>query len=206
MTPSDILALPPGPDLDRAVQTYVFNATGKVPAFSTDSTTGLRLLDRLPLFVGRVDPSHPHFDPSRPWIAGTLAYEATVKGDMTSLRVAAPTMLTALTKAALLFTLRPARTQRSGPQTSPEQAARAIAARIGTPAARNPNAAIPVRQDGQPRGKSGPKPRQLAGVPPARPQPSIFTNARDKRQPMPKRPESFQGPTPQPVAGGKMPV
>jgi hypothetical protein len=212
MTNNEILALTTGPELDRAVNIYVFNDTGKTaPAFSTSDADGMKLLDKLPLFVARVDPAHPNLDHSRPWIAGTLTWEPTVKGDVTSLRVAAPTRLTALCKAALLFTLRPAKAGRAAQQATPAEAARAIAARIGTPAARRPGQL--AAQNAPRPGKPGPKPRQTAPQLPERtardprlpPQPAIFTTAANAREPLPKRIKEFRGPTPLPVAGGQMP-
>lgn len=174
MTHENILALQPGPELDQAVHVAVFGGIGKLAPYSTKDSAGLKVLDRLPLFIGRVDPSHPRFDASRPWVSGTLTHNAEIKGDMTALRVTAPTRGVALCKAALLVLLRPARAERPAPRQSSADAAREVAARIGTPAARNPNR-------------------------PTIPQPTARPNAR-ARQPLPKRVERFQAPEPQPPA------
>lgn len=184
MTPQQILALTPGPELDKAVSIYCFNSpAGKRPAYSTDDAAGMKLLDRFPLFVARVDDGHPARDPSRPFVAGTLAHEPSIRGDVTTLRVSAPTRMTALCKAALLFSLRPSQPQR-GAKSSADQA-REVAARIGTPAARRPGGA--------------PKKLQAPRVP----QPSLFTTGARTREKMPTRPKAFVGPTPLPAPGGK---
>lgn len=167
MNPDDILALTPGPQLDAAVHTHIFNRKGKPAAYSTRSTDAITLIDRLPLFVARVDPAHPRFDAARPFIAGTLAHEPSVKGDVTLLRVSAATLSVALTKAALLYTFREVKAPRPARTTAADQA-RDIVARIGTPAARHPNN--------------------------ARVQPTARVHHRDQRAPMPKRPERFVGP------------
>lgn len=203
MTHTEILALTPGPDLDQAVHLFVFNQTGDAPRYSTDDAAGIKLLDRLPLFVARVDPSHPQLDPSRPWIAGTLAHEPAFKGDVTTLRVSAPTRLTALCKAALLVVLRPARVNTASPESSRTQA-QDVAARIGTPAARNPRATVPTR------GKPGPKPRGKAKIEPPAPQirtrganqPRVFVHGNEKLAPMPKRTKEFIAPQPLATIGG----
>lgn len=174
MTTDEILSLAAGPTLDAAVHVHVFSNTGKASRYSTRDSAGMKVLDKLPLFVGRVSPAHPHFDVARPWIAGTLTHNPDIKGDMTALRVTAGTRLVALCKAALLVVLRPAKAERPGPRQSPADAARAVAARIGTPAARNPN-----------------RP-QIA-------QPTARVHAADKRLPIPKRPERFVGPQTNPV-------
>lgn len=172
MTTNEILALTPGPALDQAVHNFVYSNAGKCKPYSTKDTHGIALLDRLPLFVARLPDNHPTFDPSRPFAAGTLAHNADLKGDMTALRVTAPTRLVALCKAALLVVLRPAKADRATIQQSPEAAAKAVAARIGTPAARGPGAAARVAQ------------------------PTSRVHANDRRQPLPRRTERFTGPTP----------
>jgi hypothetical protein len=174
MTSAEILALPPGPELDKAVHLFVFSNDGKARYYSTKDADGIRLLDKLPLFVARIPDNHPNYEASRPFCAGTLIHNPDVKGDMTALRVTASTRLVALCKAALIVVLRPAKTsdrQAATPQGSSANAANArdLAARIGTPAAR--------------RGGAG---RIL--------QPTARGNPREQRQPIPKRPERFIGP------------
>lgn len=168
MNTDEILALQAGPALDQAVHSVIFGSTGKLPAYSTREASALALMDRLPLFVGRVDASHPMFDAARPFVAGLLTYDRTLSGDVTRIRVTGPTRMVALCKAALLVALRPARQEARRPQSTAD-AARELAARIGTPAARNPN--TPKFQ-----------------------QPMARVHSRDQRAPMPKRPEKFVGP------------
>lgn len=175
MTSDEILALTPGPQLDAAIHLHVFSNPGKAPAYSTKDAAGMKILDRLPLFVGKLDPAHPKYDSSRPFVAGTLAHEPSLNGDVTRLRVTAPSRLVALCKAALLVVLRPAKAERPAPRQSSAEQARDIAARIGTPAARNPN-----------------NPRVS--------QPTVH-RGRDARPPMPQRPANFVGPKPVAVPG-----
>lgn len=114
MTTTEILALAPGPDLDRAVHAFVFAGEGKSGFYSTKHLDSLKILDRIPgMFVARIDPSNPTFKPERPWISGTLAHEPTVKGDVTRLRISAPTWPIALCKAALIYTFNPPEIQKA---------------------------------------------------------------------------------------------
>lgn len=181
MTPQDALALTPGPELDQAVNLHVFNSAAKAPAFSTSDVEGIRLLDKLPLFVARVNPSHPHFDTARPWIAGTLAFDAATKGDVTTLRVASATRLAAICKAALLVTLQPAVITRAAPTSPAGGQIPANLARL--------------------RKKPGPKPKNQPAMPvrqaPRLPQPAP---AHESRPPLPKRTKAFKGPTLFPAA------
>lgn len=206
MNPTDIIALQPGKQLDEAVHAVIFNNTGPLLPYSTADTACVAILDRAPLFVGRVGPHHPKFDISRPWVAGTLTFDPNFKGDITSLRVTAGTRAVALCKAALIFTLKPAA---EAPRRQPAQAvstpasaaaAREVARRVGTKRARNPKAAA---QEPPPP----PKRSASTGAKPAfnrPPQPAAFRGG-SAFAPMPKRPSKFVGPTPLPVAGSGMP-
>lgn len=122
MSPQAALALH-GLELDRAVHSIVFESKArKVPPYSTDTATALTILDRLPLFVASVDPSRDDFIPDKPFLAGRLQYEPSVKGDITLIRVAGATLPLALCRAALIVlgqsgTVKPAR-QPATPRTS----------------------------------------------------------------------------------------
>lgn len=107
MQPDQILSLQPGHELDKAVHAVVFANDGRLFKYSTTDSCAAKLLDRLPLFVGRVDPTHAKFDINRPWVAGTLAHDPATKGDLTVLRVTSATRMGALCKAALLLVLHP---------------------------------------------------------------------------------------------------
>lgn len=168
MTTEQILALPAGPELDQAVHTAVFGGRGRLVPYSTKDAAGLKLLDRLPLFVARIPENHPQFDPLRPFVAGTLTHHFDLKADVTTLRVTAATRLIAICKAALIIGGQPSRLERPSP--SPQEQARDIAARIGTPAARG---------------------RILRTE-----QPTARVHGGDKRPPIPRRPEKFIPPTP----------
>lgn len=206
MNAAEILALQSGQPLDATVHSYIFNNAGPVLPYSTESAVALGILDRLPLFVGRVAPTHPKIDPARPWISGTLTHEPSFKGDVTALRVTGPTLAIALCKAALIFTMKPATgpapRAAAQPRSNPasEQAARDVARRVGTKRARNPKAepetppARNLRAD-----KSGSKPAFN------RPQQPAAHRSGGQLAPMPKRPGKWVGPTPLPVAGSGMP-
>jgi len=148
MNATDVIALQPGQPLDQAVHALIFNNSGPVQPYSTEDGAGMAILDRVPMFVGRVGLQHPKLDLNRPWVAGTLSFDPNFKGDITSLRVTAATRLVALCKAALIFTLSPAagpapRAAASQPRSNPasQQAAKDIARRVGTKRARSPKAA-----------------------------------------------------------------
>lgn len=174
MTTEQILALQPGPELDQAVHASIFGGVGKVKAFSTKDADAITLLDKLPLYVSATAPTHPKYDPARPFHAGTLVPEATVKGDVTRLRLTAATRAVALCKAALMLAHGNVRT------TAPTQPAPSLAAIVGTPAARG---AARLR-------------RPAADTQPSRAQPRVFTQKQSERAPMPKRVTEFRGPKP----------
>ena len=235
MNPQDILALPPGPALDAAIHQFLFGGVGPVVAYSTDDREGAKIFDRMALFVGRVD-SGPKYNAGRPWIAGVFAYENSVNGYVTRLSVTAPTRLIALCKAALLVLFQPAKSDRVASPAAPrasssEQAAKELAARIGTPGARNPAAGVRAAKEAADKRaadkarrdeKAAKKAAKLAGRPyvpqapaapvqePARPlrtaptiaQPAVFTGERGRRAPMPTRPKEFIAPQPIDTGGG----
>lgn len=209
MTTQDILALSPGAPLDQAVHQFVFGETGKAPAYSTDEATALRLLDRLPMFVGRVPADYPKQDPARPFVAGTLRFEPAISGEAAGLRVSAASRAVAICKAALLVIFQPAKTN-AGRQpgaasitVQTQTPAQELAARVGTPAARGPLAAAAAAAQKQrkaaakaPRGKvkigggvaSAPvRAPAVAQNPPRRNQPGVFVHAREQLKPMPPR-------------------
>jgi hypothetical protein len=236
MNAQDILALPPGPALDQAVNTFVFGGANPADKFSTDDVASAKILDRLNLFVGHVN-SGPKFNPARPWLAGVLAYENSVSGYVTRLSVTAPTRGIAIAKAALLVMFQPAKSDRVASPVAPrasssEQAAKELAARIGTPGARNPAAGVRAAKEAAEKRaadlakrdeKAARKAAKLAGrpyVPPApaapateppRPpraapviaQPAVFTGERGRRAPMPTRPKEFVPPQPIDTGGGE---
>ncbi len=206
MNSAEIIALPSGKPLDEAVHSYVFNNTGPVLPYSTSDEAGIELLDRLPLFIGRVSPAHPRFDPQRAWVAGTLTHDPNFKGDITSLRVTASARMVALCKAALIFTLKPAAapagSQRAAPAPQPPSAsaneARELARRVGTKKARNPKAgAEPAPEKPHRSASVGAKPAFNRPL-----QPTVFTHAGGTLKKIPPRPGKFVGGTPLPVAGG----
>lgn len=135
MNPQTILALAPGPDLDRAVNSHVFALTGDAPLFSTDETQALKLLDRLGLFVGRVSTKHPKHDIARPFVAGSLGFDPKTGAHVSLVSVTAASRSVALCKAALIVVLAPAKLDRPAREVA-QESARAAASRIGTPAAR----------------------------------------------------------------------
>lgn len=231
MNSATILALPPGPELDQAIHTFLIGGTGPVEPYSTSDAAGAKILDRMGLFVGRVD-SGPKYTPGKPWLAGVLAYEPTVSGYVTRLSVSAPTRLSALCKAALLVLFQPAKSDRVALVRPSEQAARELAARIGTPGARNPAAGVRAAQEAAAKRaadkakrdeKAAKKAAKLAGKPyvpqPARaeaptpppaphraptvPQPAVFTGERNRRAPMPTRPKEFVPPQPIDTGGSE---
>ena len=112
MSIADILAIPPGLALDEAIHKYAFGLTGRAPAYSTSDADGITLLDKLPLYVARIDPPR---DASRPWIAGTMSHDPTRQIEYTTLRVAAATRMAALCKATLLVVFKPAPAVRVAP-------------------------------------------------------------------------------------------
>lgn len=224
MNSADILALTPGTQLDQAVNAFIFGNANPTDRFSTDDAAGAKILDRMSLFVGRID-SGPKFSPGRPWIAGVLAWEPTVSGYVTRLSVTAPTRLVALCKAALLVIFHPAKSDRAPVRVSSADAARELAARIGTPGARNPAAGVRAAEEAAEKrraakqaqeDKAARKSARMAGLPvpkrgavpaapqpapaprrgPVVPQPAVFTGARGRRQPMPVRPKEFIGAQP----------
>lgn len=228
MTSADILSLSPGLPLDQAVSIYVMGESGKPLPYSTDEAHALKLLDRLNLFVGRVPADSPKQDPSRPFVAGTLGFDAASSGEVARLRVTAGTRMIALCKAALLVIFAPAKSGRESnrapaPTPQPSTAARELAARVGTPAARGPIAAAARAAEKQRKAAAAKQPRGKVKIgggvasapvrtqhvpqnPPRRNQPGIFVHAGDKRQPMPKRTEEFKGPVPfQTVGTGAQP-
>jgi hypothetical protein len=178
MNANDILALPPGPALDQAVHQFIFGGVGPTVPYSTDDREAAKIFDRMALFVGRVD-SGPKYNAGRPWIAGVLAHEPSVNGYVTRLSVTAPSRLIALCKAALLVMFQPAKSDRGASPAAPrasssEQAAKELAARIGTPGARNPAAGIRAAKEAADKRaadrikrdeKAAKKAAKLAGVP-----------------------------------------
>lgn len=229
MNAQTILALTPGPELDQAVNTFLFGGANPTDKFSTDDASCAKILDRLSMFVGRID-SGPKYSPGKPWIAGVFAWEPTISGYVTRLSVTAPTRTVALCKAALLVVFQPAKSDRVASPAVPrasssEQAAKELAARIGTPGARNPAAGVRAAQEAADKRaadrakrdeKAARKAAKLAGVPyvpkaaqtpasePPRPprlapaiaQPAVFTGERGRRAPMPTRPKEFIAPQP----------
>ena len=102
MSPAEIVKMPAGPALDTLVHQQVFEARGKAPPYSTDDTVAITILDRLPLFLARVDPGKPDYNPEKPYVAGRLQHENSVRGDITILRVVGRTKALVLAKAALM--------------------------------------------------------------------------------------------------------
>lgn len=204
MTAQEILALN-GPALDNAVHVYVMGAKGEPAPYSTDDAVGMKLLDRLPLYVGRIDSKHPELKAERPWQAGILVHEPTVKGDVTRLRVTAPTRLAAICKAALIFVLGGARVDHA-----PAALARATAtptrAPVQTPAAAAPVEKVPAgRRNGTTATKRKGGKKKIA---PAVNKPALHAQSPKspyrppvQRPPMPPRTTKFIAPTPIAAAG-----
>lgn len=230
MTADEILALTPGEQLDQAIHTYVFGGSGPLMKYSTNDADGARIMDKLPLFVGRIE-GGARYNPVRPWIAGVMSSDGAANAYVTRLTVAAPTRLIALSKAALLVIFQPAKSNQGAPRVTSEQAAKAIAARIGTPGARSPAAGAAAAQKAAEKRaadqltrevKAAKKAAKLAGIPyvprtatevqdaarrPSAPQtvsqPAVFTGERSRRAPMPTRVKEFI--PPQPIDTGGTP-
>lgn len=191
MNTNDVLALAPGPALDEAVHRHVYGESGHepAPAFSTDFAAGALLLDRLPLFVARVEKPK---DPAKPWIAGTIAPDMEATSWRTTLTVSGPTMLGVLCRAALLVALKSPPIVAAEPKSGPVvvKPAAAMMTRRGDPAGARllPNrkangSKVPVKAPDR-----APVPAKATQRPiPAIRQPSIFLGARSKLAPLPKR-------------------
>ena len=119
MTPEQILALPAGPELDLAVHQKIFGLAGKAKPYSTKAKAAMEIVDLLPLYVSRVAADHPAYDATKPYTAGTLAWNPQVNNDCTSLRIKSATWLVALCKAALLLHAAKAAPPKSAVYTGP---------------------------------------------------------------------------------------
>lgn len=199
----DIIALQPGPALDSAVHLHVFaQKDSPAPLYSFNDAAAITILDRLPLYVGRVEPTS---DPARPWSAGILAHDPAGKMDYTALRVLAPTKAVALCKAALLHMFRDGGRPAVAKGANHESAESAVA-RVGTARANNPNFKAPTRPMLDPNRPMGLKSRRieaarlakLAGkkgrvtvsesaAPSKINQPRVFAGANTPLPPMPER-------------------
>lgn len=175
MNAQQIMAMKAGPQLDRAVHEAV-GATGKPPAYSSDMEHATTLLVRYSLFCAAIDRASAEYNAERPFVAGTLAFRPDIRGEVTVLRVVAPTPELAICKAALVVATRPIR---AAPKAAPS-----IADKIGK-STKN-KTAQPKRPD-----------------PVRRPfrQPISRTHAHDARPPIPKRTAKFVGPQPIAAAG-----
>lgn len=173
MNPSEILALQPGPGLDKAVHNHVFNKTGKAPAYSTDDSAALLILDKIPLFVASVDPDKPDYNAAKPYVAGRLQHERSVQGDITILRVVGATKAVTLCKAALLALAK------MGPirdADDPPTMAKRIRDQVALRRGKQPAKRI-----------SNPKGRQPIPLRKMLPQPAAGVTKNMQRMPLPKR-------------------
>jgi hypothetical protein len=184
MNATEIIALQVGAPLDNAVHVRVFGLKGKAPPYSTDDATALQILDRVPLFVASIDPDKPDYSAERPFVAGRLQHENSVKGDITILRVTGATKAIALCRAALiaLAKLGPGRTEEK--QTIGQMIGEQVAARRDEEAERRKSRQpIPLRR--------------------AVPQPGAGVTKNLPRQPMPKRKPFMAQKAQEAVAAGK---
>lgn len=189
MTPTEIQSMIAGPELDRAVHLHVFQAKGKAPAYSTDRQYAVGILDKLPLYVASINPGRDDFNPGKPWKAGTLQYEPSVKGDITVTQFSAPTAEIALCKAALLAVA---------------QAGGAIKRQPSQPRTPNRGASMAERIDGQVKAKRAAKLRPAA-LPARVNQPGVPRSNRQQLEPMPQRKNAVPGVgQPIPGPGGRM--
>jgi hypothetical protein len=180
MNPQEIIALQPGPELDRAVNTVVFGQNGKTsPAYSTEPAIALRILDKLPLFVASVDPGRPGYNEEKPFVAGRLQHEQSVKGDVTVMRVTGPTLPAVLCRAALLSD--------SGTVKTKEPT---MGERIGSQ--------VRKRRDEQNPLPAARK-KHVASLPNKLPQPSSRVSEKMGREPLPARKRFVPGALPLPT-------
>jgi hypothetical protein len=172
MSPSEVLALKAGPALDKAVHKIVFGKVGRAPAYSTDDRIAITILDQLPLYVASIDPERPEYSDERPFVAGRLQHEQSVKGDITILRVSSATKALALCKAALI-----ALAKTGGPkrQTMEDRIGEQVAAARQRPASLRAQRAQPGAALGEKAGREPLPPRkpfipgQVIPPPPGRP-------------------------------------
>lgn len=167
MTPQEIANMPAGRSLDQAVHTTIMQLDGEAPAYSTDEAAALQILTRCPLFCCSIDPSRPEYSAARPYAAGRLQFEQSVKGDITVLRISAATLPLALSKAALLTALK-------SPIAREQKTAAKLAATI----------------------KGAAKKKAIKSMRPIVPQPTARVTTRDVRPPIPARKPFVAGQSP----------
>ena len=99
LTPEQITALRPGPDLDRAVHQWVFKRAGRPIKYSTTGAA-LELLDVMPLQVGRFRDSDHDMKPERPFYC---RFKLGPASEPEECRVTAASASAAMCKAALIY-------------------------------------------------------------------------------------------------------
>jgi hypothetical protein len=90
-----IVAMPPGPEMDRLIHVLVLKQEkkSKTPKYSSDITRAIEIIEHLPLHVGYLAQTMENFTPTRPYFAS----------DGNQLIVTADTPAKALCKAALIY-------------------------------------------------------------------------------------------------------
>jgi len=104
MTTDAIIALQPGPELDRLIHKHVFGKTGRCKTWST-SNAGFEIFGAASIVGGRRLATDPDFNKDRPFWAGTVELsqaEGDVPAYVTTTRVFCTTLPLALCKAALI--------------------------------------------------------------------------------------------------------
>lgn len=119
LTVEQILALPPGPDLDRAVHSQALGRPGRAPLYSTKQEVAVDLIAQLPIGVARLAQNAPGYRPEKPFVAFLLEKSPRDATYFAATSVASATLAVALCRMALLFTVSPKERQAPPPNQAP---------------------------------------------------------------------------------------
>lgn len=89
MTSDQIVAMLPGPELDRLIHEHVFGKVGRRKQWST-TTAALEILEQLPLAAGLRPVNDPSPKKERPYWAGTVEH---IEDEESGSRYSTPTRL-----------------------------------------------------------------------------------------------------------------
>ncbi len=98
LTIEQIIAMRPGPELDRAVHEHLFSRTGRPHKYST-TNAAIEILDVVPMQLERLREADPDFKPERPF---RCRFQLGPIEEPDARSVTAATAQVALCKAALV--------------------------------------------------------------------------------------------------------